>query len=390
MGPLYPSEKENEINDHSKVKASNAPNLFQWNLLHGLHEIIGDDLKVINVLPVGSWYGEYNQLYLHDDDWISGGISGHEIGCINLPFVKQLMRSQKAKKMLKRRADENTEIIIYSAYMPFLRAVYHLPKSIKVTAIITDLPEYYDLGNTSKLKKMLRKYQNHMVYKYLNRVDRFVILTDQMYGSLRIGNRPYVRIEGIYNHPKEDFVSTDSGKRIIMYSGTLHYQYGIKNLLLAFECIDDEDLELWICGSGEAENEIIELAKQDTRIKYYGFCLMDKVSELRSQASILVNPRMNEGEYTKYSFPSKTMEYLASGKPVVMYKLDGIPDEYDDYLNYVDVFEEHVIGLKKEILSVLDNYDMALKKACLAQRFVFQEKNSNVQAKKIMDMIFST
>ena len=38
-----------------------------------------------------------------------------------------------------------------------------------------------------------------------------------------------------------------------------------------------------------------------------------------------VNPRQNNEEFTKYSFPSKTMEYLASGVPVVAYKLDGIP-----------------------------------------------------------------
>mgnify|MGYP003303651866 CR=1 FL=1 len=36
-----------------------------------------------------------------------------------------------------------------------------------------------------------------------------------------------------------------------------------------------------------------------------------QVLALQRSATVLVNPRRNNEEYTKYSFPSKTMEYLA-------------------------------------------------------------------------------
>lgn len=387
MGSLYPREQENEIKENSISMSSNAPNVFQWNLISGLLQIIEQPLQVINVLPVGTWRSTYRKVYLKDRDWCCSGVNGHEIGCINLPFVKQWMRSQKAKKLLKKGADENTEIIIYSAYMPFLRAAYHLPKSVKVTAIITDLPEYYDLGNTSKWKKLLRKYQNRIVYKYLNRIDRFVILTDQMHGPLRIGDRPYVRIEGIcdFEQQKASPIATD--KKAILYSGTLHYQYGIKNLLAAFESIENKDIELWICGSGDAEKEIKDLAQKDGRIKFFGFCKKDEVMQIRSKAAILVNPRTNDGEYTKYSFPSKTMEYMVSGKPVVMYKLDGIPDEYDEYLNYVRETTPRFVGLKESIVDVMNAYGQALLKANRAREFVMENKSVKIQVENILRMI---
>lgn len=387
LGPLYPAERENDIMKNAISKPNNAPNMYQWNLLAGLHQIVGDMLHVINVLPVGTWKRAYQKLVLKDNDWRSRGVDGHEIGCINLPFVKQWMRSQKAKKLLRKRANENTEIIIYSAYMPFLRAAYHLPKSVKVTAIITDLPEFYDLGKTSRLKKVLRKCQNRMIYKYLNRVDRFVILTDQMREPLHIGNRPYVRMEGICNSERQESSPVDTGKKAILYSGTLHNQYGIKNLLTAFEGIENQEIALWICGSGEAEKEIKELAAKDRRIQYFGYCTMEKVAQIRSEAAILVNPRTNEGEYTKYSFPSKTMEYMASGKPVIMYKLDGVPDEYDRYLHYADALDDCVAGLRNAIMRVIENYDTALEKAALAQNFVLQTKNARTQAEKIIHMM---
>lgn len=387
MGPLYPTDRENEINENSIIKPSNAPNVFQWNLISGLLQIIEEPLRVINVLPVGTWKNTYRKLILRDSDWHQDGINGHEIGCVNLPFVKQWIRSKKARKLLKKRANETTEIIIYSAYMPFLRAVYPLPKSVKVTAIITDLPEYYDLANTSKLKKSLRKNQNRMVYKYLNRIDRFVILTDQMYGPLRIGNRPYVRVEGICNFEPQKTAPSNVDKKAILYSGTLHYQYGIRNLLTAFESIENRNIELWICGSGEAEKEIKDLAQKDDRVKFFGFCTKDEVVQIRSRASILVNPRTNDGEYTKYSFPSKTMEYMVSGKPIVMYKLDGIPDEYDEYLNYACVSSPEYAGLRDAIVSTISNYNQSLLKAKKAREFVLKNKNSKIQAEKILRMI---
>ena len=36
----------------------------------------------------------------------------------------------------------------------------------------------------------------------------------------------------------------------------------------------------------------------------------EKANEILQQADVLVNPRQNDDEYTKYSFPSKNIEYL--------------------------------------------------------------------------------
>lgn len=385
LGPLYPLDKEDEIRNNLIVGGSTAPNVFQWNLLKGLRYHLGDNLKVFNVLPIGIWPIEYKKLFFKDSEWSCMGINGQEIGSINLPFLKQLERSVRVKKILKNIIKQDREIIIYSAYMPFLKAIYRLPRNVKITVIITDLPEFYDLGNVSKVRKVLRNIQNKMIYRYLNRVDRFVVLTKQMCEPLRIGNRPWVCVEGICDETVEDSAIETGTKKVILYSGTLHYQYGIKNLLHAFKQIEDENIELWICGCGEAEEEIRQLEKENIGIKYFGFCSQSEVAKLRARAHILVNPRTNEGEYTKFSFPSKTMEYMISGKPVVMYKLDGIPDEYDEYLFYVNN-EDHVQGLKQAIDNVLHSYEDALLRAKDAKEFVLNNKNAIIQSGKILLM----
>ena len=75
------------------------------------------------------------------------------------------------------------------------------------------------------------------------------------------------------------------------------------------------------------------MCKKDSRIHYYGVVSAEKANEILQQADVLVNPRQNDDEYTKYSFPSKNIEYLMTGNAVVAYMLDGIPEEYASFFN---------------------------------------------------------
>ena len=111
-----------------------------------------------------------------------------------------------------------------------------------------------------------------------------------------------------------------------------------------------------------------------------------EVAALQTQCDVLVNPRTDEGEYTKYSFPSKTMEYLASGVPVVAYKLDGIPDEYDAYLNYVE--DNSAESLAQKLTQICNMDDAA--RAEMGKRgaaFVQENKNARTQTQRICDFI---
>lgn len=385
MGPLYPECEEKTILEASSGNISSAPNVFQWNLIHGIEEYLGRNIEIINALPVGTWPRAYRQLYLPSRTWLNGETVCHETGCLNLPFFKQAMRASQAKKLLKKLLRPGDHLVLYSAYMPFLKAIHSLPGDITVTVIITDLPEFYDLGQTSKLRKMLRSMQNRMVYRYLKRADRFVLLTEQMTEPLRVGSRPWLLMEGICNASADSAAHSPTPAPAFLYTGTLHYRFGIKDLLDAFDQLNHPETQLWICGSGEAEAEIKTLAEKNDRVKFFGFCTQSEVAELRSKAAVLVNPRRDEGEYTRYSFPSKTMEYMASGKPVIMYKLDGIPQEYDPYLYYVQ--GNSAEALRRQMMHVLAHPAEAREKGLAAQRFVTENKCRKAQGKRLVDFL---
>ena len=107
---------------------------------------------------------------------------------------------------------------------------------------------------------------------------------------------------------------------------------------------------------------------------------------LQKKATVLINPRHSADEYTKYSFPSKTMEYMASGTPTLMAHLASIPQEYESHLFFFD--DESIEGMKKKIIEVCEKSQSELEifgKA--ASKFILEEKNEMKQAKKIVDMI---
>ena len=82
------------------------------------------------------------------------------------------------------------------------------------------------------------------------------------------------------------------------------------------------------------------------------------------------------------------MEYMASGKPVIMYKLDGIPDEYDDYLFYIQ--ENISNAIKEKIEMVLEMPTEEVKrKASAGREFIIDKKNATVQAERIIEFINS-
>lgn len=372
-----------EIQKNMRNRHSNASNSFQWNIIDGLCSNLNSGISVFNALPVGTWPRGYSKAILPDSTWTLNDSTCYEIGCINLPLLKQWSRYRRLKKKLKN--IRNEELLLCTTYMPFLWALSKLDKSNHLTMIVTDLPQYADMHHVSTFRKWLRSMNNRLIYHFMKRVDRFVLLTEQMKEPLDVGSRPYVVMEGIYGLPQE-YRPTVHRKRAILYSGRLNARYGVQNLLEAFLKLNDDTVELWICGSGEMEETIKAKAMTNSRIKFLGFQNQEDVWKMQREVCLLVNPRQNIENFTRYSFPSKTMEYLASGTPVLMYKLDGIPAEYDEHLYYVNgnAVEDLTAAIKEIINANPSELEETAKKA---QEFIMLEKNAVVQSKKILALL---
>jgi len=205
-----------------------------------------------------------------------------------------------------------------------------------------------------------------------------------MSNALGLENKPNLVIEGIIDTGLHLKMYEGKREKAILYSGTLNYKYGIKEILDSFMMIKNNSIEFWICGAGEAEKDIVNASKIDPRIKYFGILDWSKLAILQQRARFLINPRQNIGAYTKYSFPSKLMEYLASGTPVIAYKLDGIPEEYFPYIYWLEPGGRENIAMQLELLLVKGDEEL-IEFGNTARKFVLERKNQDVQASKIIE-----
>lgn len=399
LGRLFPREKEDEIKSKMKTGMQDAANALQWNIIDGFEENDFGTMKIINYLPVDAYPNGYTDKFIegftfqHTEKYKADDIN---IRCCNVFGIKRFINKLYFKKQIKKWAKEDNGkkkvILSYTATSMFLSLVKlakKYNKNIVAGCIIADIPEFATAGTVTGFKKLYHKMQVKKCAKLYGNVDRYVLLTEQMAQKLAIKS-PFIVVEGIattdeckYN---EQLADKYKNEKYILYSGTLNYKFGIGTLLDAFEKTEDPNIKLMICGFGEAEELIKEKQKDDERIIFLGRVDRKDVLALQKNATVLVNPRQNNEEFTKYSFPSKNLEYLSSGVPVVAYKLDGIPDEYDGYISYPA--DDSAQALSKEILKICAlSEEERIHLGEKAKDFVFENKNKVAQAQRIIEFI---
>lgn len=251
---------------------------------------------------------------------------------------------------------------------------------VKLITIVTDLPEMIHIhkvriGFTDKVITKLRNYLMGMV-------DGYVVLTKAMNEKVNKKNRPFMVMEGLADigMTKTNEVNhADSKNKIILYSGGLFEKDGIKTLIEAFIGLTGGDYRLQIYGNGELADVIKEYAAKDPRISFFGYVDNSIIVDAQLKATVLVNPRFSHEEYTKYSFPSKNMEYMASGIPLLTTKLPGMPEEY---YNYVYLFKEETVeGYRRAMQSILNKHgEELLDFGARAKDYVMTRKNNKLQA----------
>lgn len=249
-------------------------------------------------------------------------------------------------------------------------------KKIPTVFIVTDLPEFmYGKRLKKRAEKLLRK------------ADGYIFLTEQMNEKVNTENKPYIIMEGLSDSQiipvkEEDRTEFTSGIKEIIYAGGVLSMYGLPELVKGFTAADLKDCVLKIYGDGDYAEEVKKIAEQNQNVKYMGVVPNSQVVEDEKRAALLVNPRPIGEEYTKYSFPSKNMEYMASYTPVLSTDLPGMPDEYKRFLYLIE--EDGENGIKNALTKVFDIFaEKRYALGAVAGEFIKENKNNIAQTKRM-------
>ncbi len=389
ISSLCSNKKYNEIFKLSNGNVKPSINKFHFGIIKGLKENGYDDITVLSGLPINN--KTTKKLWLKYEKDNEDTVVYKSLPFINLPIIKQLFIIFSLIILIitwsiKNRKTKEKIIITDASYVTVNFFVVIMKKllNLKTITIVADVYDYMSLKvEKNKKRDLLKKFLCRTTNYCFKNYDGFVFLTKQMNKLLNIKNKPYVIMEGILN--TDAYLNTKTIKptnKNIVYTGSFNSKFGIKELVDDFIKIKDKNIELHLYGHGDLEKYLIEKSKKDSRIKIFKPVSQKEIIKIQQQAYILINPRSNEGEYTKYSFPSKTMEYLASGRPVLMYKLPGVGEEY---YNYVYEIKK---GIKSSLEDLLKKSDSELnERGKLGKDFVIKNKNTKSQTKKILDLI---
>lgn len=353
----FAKENEAEVIAQARRPVEFSANLFQQKLIDGFAEM-KCNFSVLSAPFIGAFPNASSRFAFRGFRTPAKDL--RYVGFNNVWGYRNLSRAAALKRAVKdfiRKDARQKRILVYSAHTPFLKAAIHAKKKdprIHVCLMVPDLPEYMNLStHRGLLYDVAKGFDIAAMTKLMAQVDSFVVLTEQMKQRLPVGDKPCRVVEGIVSQIPAPEAPVQN--KHIVYTGKLDEAFGVKALVDAMEHLTDPDYRLVLCGQGDSYDYAVQAAQRDSRILALGQVSPETAAQWRQKAQVLINPRANVGEYTKYSFPSKNVEYLLSGKAVAAYMLDGMPRCYGDFIYEIDGGKPPVEAIAEAICRAVED-----------------------------------
>lgn len=395
---MIPQHLKEEVKCCEKKHMEETSSYIQNEIIQGLAKC-GNEIRVYNKLHIKEYPKGYKKCFIKKDkNTLNGQIPIESLPFVNLPFFSKISYGHKLKRkvlsQIKTDAENETAVICYActAYnLKLLQAIKKANSDVITSIIIPDLPQYMYASEGTGIKGFLRsvylKYMNRLIEKSLKQIDLYVLFSAPMAEYIGCQNK-YLVVEGVgkvvvpktYSSSKEN-----EALKYVFYGGGISVEYGVKDLVDAFMMIEDSDVRLILCGEGNASEYVLKMAKKDHRIIYKGLVSYVEAQQLLMESDVVVNPRKdNTYNFTKYSFPSKILDTLSAGKPLIGYRLEGIPAEYENHLIFVNDHKIETLSSTIQAVCAWEK-DALVEFGSKAKDFIVTQKSGSIQAKKIND-----
>jgi glycosyltransferase involved in cell wall biosynthesis len=334
VGTLVPDE----TNFHNSA-FSRAGNMYQENLITGLSRAGLPPDTILSQHPMASF--PRGKLWFRGRKAVlTSGIVIRLVGFINLVPLRILTVGLAVLLHLLRWGwhTRHQRRIVYTYNLTEPPGLFTLVAAriigAKALAAVVDINVP---GNTVPAT-LARRSDFWLQQRLLSQFDGLIVVNDTIISDF-VPGATFVRIEGgvsetLLSRFQDRSAVADGQNELftIVSAGSLDEANGVVELLEAFALLDDSRYRLMIAGAGPLEGLVREAAERNTHIKFCGFLSFDEVIKLYNTADVLVNIRLTQRLNTRYFFPSKMMEYLGSGIPVITTATGHAGTEYKDFV----------------------------------------------------------
>lgn len=359
-GTVVPSEYENRIQ-----YLSNAANRFQLNFIKEMKKECEVDV--------------YSYLGIDVDQQIQKELS-QETDDINVCFrttdrLVGVMRYKRAVKQALKKADC---LMTYNVTYAWMFAPALARRLDKKSALILA-----DYSSEESYRSLARRLYARLQLKVIQKYDFVIGLSETTRRYLK-PNQRFLCVEGGIDQDAYDYFGQSSadeqqhedGGTTYMYAGILEPVTGVDMLLKAFSRIGNPAIRLKISGKGSMENLVQDATKRDDRITYLGCVPYEEYLSNLKQADILVNPRNMNLPENENNFPSKIMEYLATGRPIISTRFPG----WEKYNEYIAFCESTVDGLQTALEATDAGRNNAKEQRKFAAGFLWSNQVKKIQS----------
>lgn len=362
---------------------SRAGNLAQQGLVDGLVET-GARVTRLSFLPVPAFPRDRRL-------WIPGRVLRTPwpvtlLPLVNLPYLKQLSLAagilltgglaivrQRPRVLMSYNVNS-----FVAAPLRLLSALFRVP----YVPVVYDV----DVPGSTVPDGPYQRWEYRFAHRFLPGVRGAVVGTRLIAGELLRG-RPHVVVEGgLSDEQRRRYTAAAQapGQRPtfnVVFAGALERYNGVDVMLDAVARLPMPELRLHVAGQGRLREAVEDAARRDDRVVYHGLLDMEGLARLYAEGDLLINHRSDRRLDSRYVFPSKLIEYLASGLPVISSQFRSLPDEYLPYLNLVE--DESPEALARAITGVMEHPGEARARAAAGQQFVLREKTWRAQGRRI-------
>ncbi len=384
VGSIIPSELT------KKYKGSSvAGNKMQLGIIQGLSKLPDCNIHVLSTYPIASFPKE-RVLFMRKSTFsLSTGEKITSIPFINIFILKQftqiiglflgLVQFKKSYGL------KNSLILTFNAYPEWSFPVMLFSRiyEIKKICLLADLPIHKTRIRT--IRQFVGELQSRTTFLMLKKFDGLITLNEEAQKKFA-PHLPFCSIDGgivlnDYQKPLAFGGSQDDNEYVILFTGALVEYNGIANLVLAIKKIKEKNLKFIFYGEGPLTQMIINESIRDSRICYCGSVPNTEILSIQKKSSFLINPRPTKNLLSQITFPSKILEYMMSGTPILTTRLNGLVNDYKDFLFFIgDEPETMAVDIVKA-LSI--EKDILISRSQLAYKFVSENRTWDIHARTI-------
>jgi glycosyltransferase involved in cell wall biosynthesis len=332
---------------------------FAWSFSRVLRIAFGS-VRLISTEPIQN-YPLGKKILFRPGSFLEDGFSGRKVAFINLLGLKHLTRFiVSLYHLVSAQCTEKIDIVfVHGLHSPFLLSALLMKRfNVRVVFVLTDAPGI-SISTDTFFEKLLKSLDQLMVRSLVARADAVIALAPRLVTELA-PEVPALVFPGIVScndaTAVDEALSANTAPRdcafSLVYAGGLSAAYGVDRLIEAVIGMPfDVNVQLRLFGRGDQEKYARQISASNPRIYFGGFLDPNSIRSELLKADLLINTRPSVGQISAMSFPSKLVEYLSTGRPVLTTKIPSIPTYLDDCFFYAH--DETPAGIRKAIMEVM-------------------------------------